>query len=149
MTNRIPYQSTSNFKLKLLSFILPVFVYFLVFSSVALAGESTGETLYKQLSSIASSGNNNLIEQLNTDPREFDWTGARTLEFNGHLRFLSSVKEGNIDQTRLYFIRSAEGEIFILSIPDKEDPDYQNLEELIESKLIFSIKVLELTRFSN
>ena len=126
-----------------LGFILLVFVYFLFSSSIAHAGESTGEELYKYLSSLANSGNNRLFEKLNTEPRDLDWDNAETLDFNGHLRFLTSAKEGSADQSRLFFIRSGEGEIFILSIPDKDDPFYQDLEELIESKLSFNIKVLD------
>ena len=41
-----------------------------------------------------------------------------------------------------FFVRSTEGRIIILTIPDPNDPAYQNLEGLIESKLNFNIKVL-------
>jgi BASS family bile acid:Na+ symporter len=66
------------------------------------------------------------------------------MDFKGHLRFLNTSEEGTLDQTRLFFIRSAaEGDVYVLNIPDREDPDYAGLEDLIESKQIFSIKVLE------
>lgn len=103
-----------------------------------------GEELYKKLTEIVNSGNNDLIEALNSDPRNLDWSSADQMDFKGHLRYLNSSKEGTLDQTRLFFIRSAaEGNVYILTIPDREDPDYAELEELIESKQIFSIKVLE------
>lgn len=73
-----------------------------------------------------------------------DWSTAGQLEFKGHLRYLNSPADGSLDQTRLFFIRSAaEGDVYILTIPDREDPGYLGLEELIESKLILSIKVIE------
>jgi len=111
---------------------------------MASADETSGETFYKHLSAIANSGNNSLIEKLNTDPRTLDWDNAKRVEFQGHLRFLTSVKPGNADQSILFFVRSTEGRIIILTIPDKNDPAYQNLKKLIESKLDFNIKVLDL-----
>lgn len=133
----------NQLKWKLLSSILSVFMCFPVFCSMAAAVETSGEAFYKHLSALANSGNNNLIEKLNTNPRSFDWKNAEMFKFKGHLRFLTSAKQGNADQTMLYFIRSTEGKIFILTIPDGNDPLYQNLKKLIESKLDFSIKVLD------
>ncbi|MBU1712667.1 MAG: bile acid:sodium symporter family protein [Proteobacteria bacterium] len=131
--------------LMLLSIISLVFIYFLTFCSMAVADDTSGETFYKYLSSLAGSGNNSLIEELNANPRKLDWNNAESLKFKGHLRFLTSVKPGSTDQTRLYFIRSAEGRIILLTIPDRNDPVYQNLEKLIESKLNFNAKVLSST----
>lgn len=112
-------------------------------NSVA-AVEGSGEKLYKHLSQIVNAGNNELIESLNTLPRSMDWSSADQLEFKGHLRYLNSPTEGSLDQTRLFFIRSAaEGDVYILTIPDRDDPDYLGLEDLIESKLILNIKVME------
>ena len=109
--------------------------------------ETEGEKLYKHLSEIANEGDNDLIEALNVEPRALDWSESRQLGFKGHLRFLNSSKEGNPDQSRLFFIRSAaEGDVFILTIPDKEDPDYAGLEELMEYKLIFDINLIELVQ---
>ncbi len=117
----------------------------LTFTSLSLfAEEGGGEALYKQLSEYVNAGDNELIEDLNISPRNLDWSNAEQLDFKGHLRFLQSSVEGDLDQTRLFFIRSAaEGDIYILTIPSRENPDYVGLEELIESKLIFSIKVIE------
>lgn len=106
--------------------------------------ESEGEKLYGHLSEIANEGNNDLIEALNTEPRALEWSNPQQLDFKGHLRTLNSSREGNPDQSRLFFIRSAaEGDVYVLTIPDREDPDYMGLEELMEYKLIFSIKVVE------
>ena len=88
-------------------------------------------------------GEEPLIEKLNTTSRGLVWDNATSLQFKGNLRFLTSTKHGNEDQTNLFLIRSVNGEIFILSIPDRANPYYQNLEGLIESKLYFDIKVLE------
>ncbi|MCD4770416.1 MAG: bile acid:sodium symporter family protein [Bacteroidales bacterium] len=138
------YQSKSNRRLKLISLILTVFFSMFLFIPAANAGDRSGEDLYKHLSSLTNAGNNAYIEELNTAPRSLDWGNAEVLEFKGHLRFLSSTKEGSADQTRLFFIRSAkEGNIYILSIPDSDDPNYEDIEELIKSKLMFSIKVLD------
>ncbi len=143
MTFRVFYQSISNLNRILLRHVLPVFILLYLFSPAAFAVDDSGEVLYKYLSSIANSGNNSYIEDLNTHPRELDWSDAEVLDFKGHLRFLTSAEPGSPDQSRLYFIRRTDGSIFILTIPDREDPVYQELEELIESKLIFSIKVLD------
>ncbi len=135
-------QGTSNFKRRLPGIVSFVFLCSFLLSSAAFAEDESGETLYKYLSSIAKSGNNRYIEQLNSEPRNLDWNAAETQEFKGHLRFLTSVEEGSPDQTRLFFIRSTDGNIFILTIPDRNDPLYQDLEDLIESKHFFSVKVL-------
>jgi predicted Na+-dependent transporter len=112
-------------------------------SSLMAVGEK-GEEVYKDLLSIAKDGNNILIESLNILPRDLNWESGEILDFNGHLRFLTSSLDGTLDQTQLFFIRSAaEGDIYILSIPDRNMADYSDLEDLIESKLIFSINVLE------
>lgn len=129
----------NHLKWKLLSSILSVFMCFLVFCPMAAAVENSGEAIYKHLSALANSGNHNLIEKLNTNPRAFDWKNAEEFKFKGHLRFFASAKQGNADLTMLYFIRSTEGKIFILTISDGNDPLYQNLKKLIESKLDFSI----------
>ncbi|OQW98245.1 MAG: hypothetical protein BWK74_04990 [Desulfobacteraceae bacterium A6] len=134
-----------DLNLALLTIFLSVCIYFLAFCSMAIAGDTSGEPFYKYLSSLAGSGNNSLIEELNTTPRKLDWNNAAALKFKGHLRFLTSVKPGSTDQTRLYFIRNTEGSIIILTIPDSNDPVYQNLEKLIESKLNFDVKVLNST----
>lgn len=108
------------------------------------SSDGKGEQLYKHLTGIVNEGNNEVIEALNTIPRTKDWSQAVRMDFKGHLRYLNSPEEGNLDQTRLFFIRSAaEGNVYILNIPDREDPGYAGLEDLIESKLIFSIKVIE------
>ena len=113
-----------------------------LFCSLSVANESSGEIFYKYLSSLANNGNNDLIETLNTKPRSLEWNKAHESNFKGHLRFLKSVKRGNPDQSRLFFIRSTEGKIFLLTLPDRQHPEYQNLEKLIESKLNFNINVL-------
>ena len=113
-------------------------------SSLMASSDGKGEQLYKHLTGIVNEGNNEVIEALNTIPRTKDWSQAVRMDFKGHLRYLNSPEEGNLDQTRLFFIRSAaEGNVYILNIPDREDPGYAGLEDLIESKLIFSIKVIE------
>jgi predicted Na+-dependent transporter len=144
MTLKNVHPSGSNLLWKLLSITAAVFFCTLIFPSSATGGDNSGEDLYKYLSSITTSGENSYIEELNTTPRNLDWSNAQELDFKGHLRFLTSAKEGSLDQTRLFFIRSAaEGNIYILTIPDQDDPDYLDLEELIESKLIFDIKVID------
>jgi len=134
-----------DLNLALPTILLSVCIYFLTFCSMAIADDTSGEPFYKYMSSLASSGNNSLIEELNTNPRKLDWNNAEALKFKGHLRFLTSVKPGSTDQTRLYFIRNTEGSIIILTIPDSNDPVYQNLEKLIESKLNFDVKVMNAT----
>ena len=120
--------------------------FFLVFGLVGKAHEKSGEEIYKQLSEIVNSGDNDYIEDLNTMPRGLDWANAEVANFKGHLRFLTSSKDGSLDQNKLFFIRGAEeGNIIILSIPNRSDPLYQDLEGLIESKLIFDVKVVSKT----
>ncbi|MEE4115374.1 MAG: bile acid:sodium symporter family protein [Marinilabiliaceae bacterium] len=126
------------------TFILVFLSMFISLNSINASDEVNGELLYKKLSEIVREGNNEVIEALNTGPRTLDWGSSVQLDFKGHLRYLNSPEEGNLDQTRLFFIRSAkEGNVYILTIPDREDPGYAGLEDLIESKLIFSINVIE------
>lgn len=137
-------QKQRNISLQPMGVFLAGLICLFFLNSSAIAEKGSGEILYKQLSAIANSGENSIIEDLNVAPRGLDWSSAEQLDFTGHLRFLNSSKEGTIDQTRLFFIRSAaEGNIYILTIPARDNPDYADLEDLIKSKLIFSIKVLE------
>jgi BASS family bile acid:Na+ symporter len=122
---------------------LATLLIFTVMSLQAVSDDS-GEKLYRQLTEIVNEGNNELIEALNTVPRSLEWSTGEKMEFKGHLRYLNSPEDGSLDQTRLFFIRSAaEGDVYVLAIPDREDPDYAGLEDLIESKLILSLNVME------
>ena len=129
---------------KVFFFGLSLFAMLFAFSRPAKANENSGEEIYKYLSQKVHMGDNSFIGRLNSESRELAWTNAEDLEFQGHLRFLNSPVEGDADQTRLFFIRNAErGRIYILSIPDRDHPDYVALEELIENKLKFNVRILE------
>ena len=136
-------QTQRKIKSNLYKYILSLSIFFLVFSSTVYGNDNSGETFYKYLSSLANNGDNSLIEKLNTTSRDLDWDNAESIKFKGNLRFLTSVKQGNADQTKLFLIRSTDGSIFILTIPDRSSTDFQNLEELIKNKLYFDIKVLD------
>ncbi len=136
-----PNKGLSSVKIIFISILVLLF-----FNPGIRAQEKSGEEIYKQLTDIVYSGDNDYIETLNTMPRGLDWDNVEVANFKGHLRFLTSSKEGEIDQTKLFFIRGAEeGNIIILTIPDRDDPLYQDLEDLIESKLIFDVKILSKT----
>ena len=112
--------------------------------SPSMAQEHSGEILYNELSNSANSGDNAFIETLNVLPRGLDWKSAGQLEFRGHLRLLNSSTEGSADESLLYFIRNAAGgDIYILTITDRSVPEYSGLEELMESKLIFNLSIME------
>ena len=128
---------------RLAKFIFLIGTLLLTFNSIAIGKNNSGETFYKYLSTLTNHGDNLTIEKLNTTSRDLDWDSANSLRFKGNLRFLTSTKLGTEDQTKLFLIRNVTGDIFILSIPDRTNPTYQNLEKLIESKLYFEIKVLE------
>ena len=129
-------------KIPIVGFFL--FIALFVFNRPVMADESSGEEIYKYLSERVNSGDSAFIGMLNTKSRELDWSNAEHMEFQGHLRFLTSPVAGDADQTRLFFIRNAQkGKIYILSIPDRSHPDYQQLEELIENKLKFNVRLFE------
>ncbi|MEX0981594.1 MAG: bile acid:sodium symporter family protein [Bacteroidales bacterium] len=129
---------------KFFVFGLLLFAALFAINRPAKADENKGEEIYKYLSQKVNMGDSTFIGTLNSESRELDWTNAENLEFQGHLRFLTSPVEGGADQTRLFFIRNAEkGKIYILSIPDRDHPDYVALEELIENKLKFNVRILE------
>ena len=134
---RIPLRKTL---VSILSLVIALFV----FARPVMADENSGEEVYKYLSERVNRGDSAFIGMLNTMSRELDWSNAENIAFQGHLRFLTAPVAGDADQTRLFFIRNAEkGKIYILSIPDRGDPDYQELEELIENKLKFNVRLLE------
>jgi predicted Na+-dependent transporter len=123
---------------------LSLFIALFVINRPVRADENSGEEMYKYLSQRVLVGDSSFVGLLNAASRELDWSNAEELEFQGHLRFLTSPAGGSADQTRLFFIRNAErGKIYILSIPDRGHPDYQALEELIENKLKFNVRLLE------
>jgi BASS family bile acid:Na+ symporter len=123
----------------------------LVFSAVMLgvlfcgmsleAADKSNAILYEHLSDLAKNGNKGVIQQLNQDSRQLDWQAGERLEFTGHLRFLSdSQVSDNPDQTQLYLVRRTDGEIYILSIPDRNNPIYSGLSKMLENKLEFKIR---------
>jgi bile acid:Na+ symporter, BASS family len=123
-----------------LFFLSGLLLQFLFFNSSLVADSKANEAVYKHLSSLAIEGNNEMIQRLNQDSRNLDWGEPKKLEFKGHLRFLDSAKqEGTEDQTQLFLVRRTDGEIFILSIPDRNNPDYQELPSMLENKMEFSI----------
>ena len=143
MLNKTNVQIKRNIIFRFTKSIFLMSILFFISNSVVLGSDNLGESFYKYLSTLTNDGNNVVIEKLNTTSRGLVWDNASSLQFKGNLRFLTSAKPGNEDQSKLFLIRSVYGKIFILSIPDKANPDYQNLEELIKSKLYFDIKVLE------
>lgn len=129
----------------ILALITGLCLQIVLFSITSAAAESSNEAYYKYLSSLANEGNHDLIRQLNEESRTLNWQEAKVLTFKGHLRFLtSSQKEGNPDETQLFFVRRIDGEIHILSIPDRNHPDYIDLASMLENKLEFSIRTLPL-----
>ena len=144
MLNKTNVQIKRNILFRFTKSIFLLSILFFISNSVVLGSDNLGESFYKYLSTLANDGNNIVIEKLNTTSRDLAWDNASSQQFKGNLRFLTSTKPGNGDQTKLFLIRSVYGEVFILSIPDKVNPDYQNLEELIENKLYFDIKVLQI-----
>ncbi len=143
MFYRVDLQQQRKKMNRLAKFIFLIGTLLLTFNSIAIGRDNSGETFYKYLSTLTNNGENVTIEKLNTTSRDLDWDSANSLRFKGNLRFLTSTKLGTEDQTKLFLIRNVTGDIFILSIPDRADPMYQDLEKLIESKLYFDIKVLE------
>jgi predicted Na+-dependent transporter len=140
MNNQLNRQNHMRSTIKfVLSFVVLIFL----LNSAAIGKDESGETFYKYLTTLANNGNNELIEKLNTASRDLDWKSAESIQFKGNLRFLTSSNPGNEDQTKLFFARSVHSDIYILSIPDRADPGYQDIEELIENKLYFDLKVLE------
>ncbi len=125
-------------KLIFSTLILPV----LFFCIPLEAADKSNEILYKYLSGLIKNGNIDVIQQLNQDSRQLDWQDGRNLEFTGHLRFLSDPKaSGNPDQTQLFLVRRTDGQIFILSIPDRNDLMYSGLQSMLENKLEFKIRI--------
>jgi len=122
--------------------IFSTFMLLVLFFGMSLeAADKSNEILYKHLSSLTKSGNKSVIQQLNRDSRQLDWQTTESLEFTGHLRLLSDSKvSDNPDQTQLYLIRRTDGEVYILSIPDRGDPNYSGLKSMLENKLEFKIR---------
>ena len=133
------------------------FLYIIQFLLVILIGliitspASAGEDLYTYLLRTARSEDPGLFEELNEGARELDWSEAQQKEFEGNLRFLEAEHtDGNADETYLYLVRSLDGDIYILSVPTEEEMAaedtaeyYQDLDDLIEDKLVFNLKVVD------
>lgn len=139
MKNVNPRQMVNLF----LIFALPLIIAFFP-NLEAVAAVSKGESFYRQLSAITQKGDNDQIEKLNSQLKDSDWNQAQTMQFKGHLRFLvSSNPNGSDSQTKLFFIRRTDGEMFLLSMSDSSAESYQELEKLMESKLNLHVKVLQ------
>ena len=103
-----------------------------------------GLEVYKLLVEASKdTSDNDLFENLNVVSRELDWNESQDISFKGNLRmFEMDQVEGTLDKTTLYFIRQLDGKIYILSIPDRDDDMYADLEKIIQNKMIFHIKTM-------
>jgi predicted Na+-dependent transporter len=124
--------------------LMPVFLS-MVFISTSYADVNPGLELYEKLLNIAKGkGDSSLFEKLNIESGELNWDQAKQMSFKGNLRLLKLENiKGQKERTDIFFVRKLDGEIFILSIPEKEDPGYANLENMLENKMVFNINVVE------
>ncbi len=133
------------------------FVLFLILCSVFIiaaptqAKSSSGEEIYKNLSNIANSmDNNTLIEKLNVESRKLAWQKADASEFAGNLRLLQTTKtRGSFDKDHLYLLRNINSEVYILSIPENMDQlkdasssPYVGIDNLLQNKAVFHVKIV-------
>ncbi|MCP3923232.1 MAG: hypothetical protein GY714_11670 [Desulfobacterales bacterium] len=116
----------------------------IMFTPDIFAGES-GETIYKELSMISRTGKNpSMFYQLNNRSVNIDWSEANNIEFDGNLRILA-LKGSEVanEKNTIYLLRELTGEIYTLSVPNKENPFYQNLKKMSENKMHFKVKITE------
>ncbi len=116
-----------------------------IFGASAFANDNANEVLYKKLSALIQKSDTELIQKLNRNSRDLNWENGEACKFQGHLRLLDSGQTGkSLDETQIYLIRRSDGEIFILSIPDRQHPNYNDLAKVMTSKMAFNIKVRSL-----
>ncbi len=99
------------------------------------------EGLYRRLSQAARSvGDAALLTKLNDAARAIDWQKAAESEFEGNLRLLKPPPDTGVKG--LYLVRNITGELHILAVPlaGTADPNYENIEGLMENKLVFKVR---------
>lgn len=120
-----------------------------VLTSAATDTGSTGEQLYRKMSDIANKGEEKgLFGLINENARKLDWQSAAETTFHGNLRILiPKMEKIGISQENLYLLRTLDGEVFILSIPEdsallnKDSASvYAGLNGMSESKMNFKVR---------
>lgn len=121
---------------------------FLIFVGIsALPGqlhalESKGLDQYNKLLQLINSEQGSLVEQeMAILSDTLDWKKAQQLSFKGNLRLLKN-KASESAEGGLFFIRSLEGDLYILSKTKDTDLSYADLEAMIKNKLNFTIKTI-------
>ncbi len=102
------------------------------------------EDLYRRLSQAArGAGDATLLTKLNNAARAADWDRSVESEFEGNLRYLKPDAKTGVEG--LYMVRNITGELHVLAVPEtgKADPNYDNIEGLMESKLIFKVGIVK------
>jgi len=127
----------------------------IIFSLTNLTAATTeSEKIFNELSKLSKgTGNIDLVNNLNTISKTFDWSNAKSIDFQGNLRLIKSSKPlGVFEKDNIYLIRNTNGKIYILSLPDKFETIkensqnmYSGLNNMLQSKAIFSIKVYDET----
>jgi len=109
------------------------------------------EQRYKSFLSISESDEGaQYFNELNNMADKLKWDEAEPLSVVGNLRIIKNefTEYTDLDNV-LYFVRSIEGELFILSIPKSENIEkdsgsyYANLLKMLEDKMSYDLVVLE------
>lgn len=109
-----------------------------------------GEDLYRHFSLIAKGkGDVTLIQKINTESRNIDWTKSDEIRFEGNLRLLKAeTVRGAEEQTNLFLLRNINSDLYVLSVPpaaervkDGAGAHYVGLDKMLENKMIFRVQV--------
>ena len=111
-----------------------------------LTAVNADENMYRKFMRISQGeGDSELFSKLNSRAEKMDWSNAEKVEFKGNLRLIE-MKDDGVEDKLLYMVRSVDGELYILRLPDKnasenEKAIYKGLDEMLGNKFIFTLNV--------
>ena len=129
-----------------------VFTFILISASAVFCQTNPGEVLYKKFSELSrTKGDITLFQLINEQARDLDWDKASEETFTGNLRLIHAAEQkGPLEKKKLYLLRELEGKIYILMLPKDTaqlEPDadsfYAGIDDMLQSRMIFNIKVQE------
>lgn len=109
--------------------------------------------LYNRLIEIIRENNNaDLARQLHNSIQKTTWYDTKTLEFEGHIRFIDpgDGKHGEDQKFKrgIFIIREETGKIFILMMPRKASStesdiffSHNELYQMVQNKMVFTVQV--------
>ncbi|MBU0970242.1 MAG: bile acid:sodium symporter family protein [Proteobacteria bacterium] len=151
-TGNLPNKTPLKPKISMvLCLFMPILFWMLVGAPfLQLASAAPGEATYNRLSDAANGKTDaSVLETLNLESRNLEWSTAPETQFVGNLRLIKNRNtNGSTAGASVYLVRKLTGDLLILSVPENMEKldlasPYANLDKSFESKNLFKVRTME------